>query len=63
MCAFTLATPGLRNEVITKLREDEGILVLASGAQSIRFRPSLTVKAEEIDQALAAIDRVLATTD
>jgi len=63
MCAFTLETPELRDEVIAKLRDDEGILVLASGAQSIRFRPSLTVKAEEIDQAIAAIDRVLATTD
>jgi L-lysine 6-transaminase len=61
MCAFTLPTAQLRDEVIRRLREDERVLVLASGATSIRFRPSLAVSVDEIDRGLAAIDRVLTT--
>ena len=59
MCAFTLPSADLRDQVITKLREDERVLALASGATSIRFRPALTVSADELDRGLAAIDRVL----
>ena len=59
MCAFTLPSAELRDQVITKLREDERVLALASGATSIRFRPALTVSADELDRGLAAIDRVL----
>jgi len=59
MCAFTLPSAELRNEVIVKLREDEHVLALASGATSIRFRPALTVSEDELDRGLAAIDRVL----
>jgi L-lysine 6-transaminase len=59
MCAFTLPTAELRNAVITRLREDERVLVLGCGASSLRFRPALTVSGDELDRGLAAIDRVL----
>ena len=59
MCAFTLPTAQLRDEVIRRLREDEHVLVLGSGATSIRFRPSLAASVEDLDRGLAAIDRVL----
>ncbi|MEP7020835.1 MAG: L-lysine 6-transaminase, partial [Pseudonocardiales bacterium] len=59
MCAFTLPTAELRNTVITRLREDERVLVLGCGTSSLRFRPALIVTADELDRALAAIDRVL----
>jgi len=59
MCAFTLANAQLRDEVIRRLRVDEHVLVLGSGATSIRFRPALTITSGELDRALAAIDRVL----
>jgi L-lysine 6-transaminase len=59
MCAFTLPTVQVRDEVIRRLREDERVLVLGSGATSIRFRPSLAVAVEDLDRGLAAIDRVL----
>jgi L-lysine 6-transaminase len=59
MCAFTLPTPELRDAVVTKLREDECVLVLGSGASSIRFRPALTISPEELERGLAAVDRVL----
>ena len=47
MCAFDLATPELRDEVLTLTRE-RGLLGLGCGDQSIRFRPALTVAEEEI---------------
>jgi L-lysine 6-transaminase len=61
MCAFTLPSTAVRDAVIKKLREDEHVLVLGSGTTSIRFRPALTVTAEELERGLAAVDRVLAT--
>jgi L-lysine 6-transaminase len=60
MCAVTLPTTALRDEVVRRLREDERALMLGCGAASLRFRPALTVRAEELDRALAALDRVLA---
>jgi L-lysine 6-transaminase len=59
MCAFTLPSAELRNALITGLREDEQVLVLGCGASSVRFRPALTVSADELDRGLAAIGRVL----
>jgi L-lysine 6-transaminase len=59
MCAFTLPTAALRDEVITRLREDEHVLVLGCGASALRFRPPLTVTGDELDRGLAALDRVL----
>jgi L-lysine 6-transaminase len=61
MCAFTLPSAELRNTVITRLREDERVLVLGCGASSLRFRPALTVSADELDRGIAAIDRVLSS--
>jgi L-lysine 6-transaminase len=61
MCAFTLRTAELRNAVITRLREDERVLVLGCGSSSLRLRPALTVSAHELDRGLAAIDRVLSS--
>jgi len=61
MCAFTLSTPQLRDEVIARLREDEHVLLLGCGASALRFRPPLTVTADELDRGLAALDRVLSS--
>jgi L-lysine 6-transaminase len=59
MCAFSLPDATLRDAAITRLREDERVLVLGSGPASLRFRPALTVTVDELDRGLAAIDRVL----
>jgi L-lysine 6-transaminase len=61
MCAFTLPSTEVRDDVIRRLREDERVLVLGSGAVSIRFRPALTVTTDELDLGLAAIGRVLSS--
>ncbi|MDT4894523.1 MAG: L-lysine 6-transaminase [Pseudonocardiales bacterium] len=59
MCAFTLPSRELRDLTITRLRENERVLVLGSGDTSLRFRPALTVGIDELDRGVAAIDRVL----
>jgi L-lysine 6-transaminase len=59
MCAFTLPSAELRDAVVTRLREDEHVMMLGCGTSSVRVRPALTVRVEDLDRGLAALDRVL----
>ncbi|MFI6775775.1 L-lysine 6-transaminase [Nocardia sp. NPDC050412] len=59
MCAITLASAELRDEVLTALREREHVLILGTGERGIRFRPPLTVTEAELDAAVDALERVL----
>jgi len=59
MCALTLPTAQLRDEVVTRLREDEQVMILGCGESSLRLRPALTVSADELRRGVAALDRVL----
>ncbi|MCA1710513.1 MAG: L-lysine 6-transaminase [Actinobacteria bacterium] len=59
MCAFTLTDGALRDRVLTRLRDDERVLLLGCGTRSVRFRPALTVTADELAAGVAALDRVL----
>ena len=54
MCAFSLPTAAQRDELVSRLW-DRRVVMLASGADSVRFRPALTVSREEIDAAVAAV--------
>jgi L-lysine 6-transaminase len=54
MCAFSLPTGAQRDELIRRLW-DRRVIMLASGPNSVRFRPALTVSREEIDAAVAAV--------
>ncbi|WP_102142859.1 L-lysine 6-transaminase [Mycobacterium hubeiense] len=58
MCAFSLPTTAARDELIRRLW-DRRVIMLASGADSVRFRPALTVSRNEIDEAVTAIRDVL----
>ena len=42
MCAFSLPSAAQRDELVRRLW-DRGVIMLASGADSVRFRPALTV--------------------
>jgi L-lysine 6-transaminase len=59
MCALTLPTAELRDAVVTRLREDEHVMMLGCGTSSLRVRPALTISIDEIDSGIAALDRVL----
>ena len=61
MCAITLPSGEVRDTIVTKLREDEHVMMLGCGTSSLRVRPALTISIEEIDRGIAALDRVLAS--
>ncbi|MGK2865035.1 MAG: L-lysine 6-transaminase [Mycobacterium sp.] len=58
MCAFSMPTSAERDELVARLW-DRQVIMLASGADSVRFRPALTVTAAEIDTAVGAVRDVL----
>ena len=59
MCAFSLTDTGLRDAVLAAVRDDERVLLLGCGTRSVRFRPALTVSAEDLSAGVVALDRVL----
>ena len=59
MCAFSLPDGDIRDRLVESMLDDEQVLMLGCGGRSVRFRPALTVSEEELDLALAALDRVL----
>jgi L-lysine 6-transaminase len=54
MCAFSLPSAAQR-DTLTRLLWDRRVIMLASGADSVRFRPALTVSITEIDAAVDAV--------
>ena len=58
MCAFDL-TDGETRDEFQKLAIKNGMLVLGCGRRSIRFRPSLSVNKDEIDEGIEIIRRIL----
>ena len=60
MCAFSMPSAGQRDELIRRLWQRH-VILLASGADSVRFRPALTVSRSEIDEAVQAVRDALAT--
>jgi L-lysine 6-transaminase len=59
MCAFSLPSTEQRDELIRRLW-DRRVIMLASGPDSVRFRPALIVSREEIDAAIEAVRDALA---
>ena len=57
-CAIDLPNGELRRKAIGKIF-DKGVIVLGSGEKSIRFRPSLNIKKEHVDEAIEVIDKVV----
>jgi L-lysine 6-transaminase len=58
MCAIDLPDTGLRESVITMLRETQ-VLVLPCGERTVRFRPTLNVTTGELKVGVRALDDVL----
>lgn len=59
MCAFSMPTAAQRDTLIARLW-DRRVIMLASGPDSVRFRPALTVSRDELDAAVDAVRAVLA---
>lgn len=59
MCAFSLPSTAERDELVRRLW-DRQVIMLASGPDSVRFRPALTVSPAELDAAVDAVRDVLA---
>jgi len=59
MCAFSMPDAAQRDELVSRLW-DRKVIMLASGPDSVRFRPALTVSREELDLAIDAVRAVLA---
>ena len=57
--AIDLPDRAARDQVISDLYEQEQVIVLPCGECSVRFRPALSVSQDEIDEAIAALDRVV----
>ncbi|GAB5894423.1 L-lysine 6-transaminase [Mycolicibacterium mageritense] len=62
MCAFSLPSAAQRDDVVRRLW-DRRVIMLPSGADSVRFRPALTVSRTEIDEAVEIVREVLSTLD
>lgn len=61
MCAVTMPDAATRNTVVGRLLAQEKVIVLGCGDAALRFRPALTVTTAELDEGLAALDRVLSS--
>ena len=58
MIAFDLTSGEARNQALDKL-EENGMMALPSGHQSIRFRPHLNVSEDEAHEGLARLEKTL----
>jgi L-lysine 6-transaminase len=58
LCSFDLPNHDLRNE-FRKIAEQERLLILGCGIQSIRFRPMLNITNDELEEGLRVIEKVL----
>jgi L-lysine 6-transaminase len=58
MCAFDLPTTQQRDTLKENLYKNK-LLVLTCGSVTIRFRPPLTITAEEIDEILAIVEKTV----
>ena len=57
MLAFDLPDTQKRDRLVDKLKEN--MLVLKSGTNSIRFRPSLTFSKQDVNQAIEFLNIAL----
>ncbi|GAA4520914.1 L-lysine 6-transaminase [Nonomuraea ferruginea] len=61
MCAFDLPTTSDRDALVTRLREEAGVLVLPCGPRSVRLRPALNIPEQDVDHGLTALSALLET--
>jgi L-lysine 6-transaminase len=57
-CAFDCTTPELRNKIMSESHKNN-MLILGCGEKSLRFRPSLAITEDEINEGFAILDKVI----
>ncbi len=57
-CAIDMPNSHLRNEMLAKIFE-RGVIMLGSGEKSLRFRPSLNITKQHLDEGVKAIEECL----
>lgn len=62
-CSIDVTDAALRDALTTHLFAVERVVLLGCGERTLRFRPSMTVTAEELDEAVAALDRAVTALD
>jgi len=60
---FSLRSPQLRDRLLSMALQDEQLLLLGSGYQSVRLRPSLSITDDDIDGLIERLDRCLLRLD
>ena len=58
LCSFDLPNAELRKK-FREIAENEKLLILGCGEKSIRFRPMLNIKDDELEEGLQVIEKVL----
>jgi L-lysine 6-transaminase len=58
MCAFSMPSAAQRDQLVSKLW-DRRVIMLASGPDSVRFRPALTVSLADLDAAVYEVRAAL----
>lgn len=59
LCAIDLPDSATRDRVARRAFEGERVLLLGSGARSLRFRPALSISEDELGEGITALDRIL----
>ncbi len=59
MCAIDLPDASTRDQVLDRLFSVEQVMLLGCGTRSVRFRPPLTVHADELARAVTALERTI----
>ena len=62
MCAFDMATPVMRDQVLERAFE-EGLVVIGCGERTVRFRSPLTITEEQIDQGTAMLSQAIQSVE
>ena len=57
-CAFDCRDAAMRDKIHTESMKN-GMLILGCGEKSIRFRPPITVKKENIDEGMIILDKII----
>jgi L-lysine 6-transaminase len=58
MCSFDFPDEEIRKKFLNLAFENK-LMILGNGSRSVRFRPALTIKAEELEEGLTIVKKVL----